>query len=90
MYKYELLCRQFAALLWPAWGVILKAMLYVVGTRIDLTHMNDARKNRAVRVPQPGRILYEAGTRFSFLKTAQGLIITAIAEPPLRLQVAVL
>lgn len=67
-------------------------MLYTVGDRIDLTHLNSPQQQAERQVAK--RVIdrhdrYVDGTKISFLKMAKNLIVLDIVEPPIALHVAV-
>ena len=63
-------------------------MLYAVGTRIDLSHMNPPRDEPKKRVSY-GYAKYVDGTKIRFLRMAKNLTVLDITEPPIALRVAV-
>lgn len=67
-------------------------MLYTVGERIDLTHLNSPQQQAERQVAR--RVIdrhdrYVSGTKISFLKMAKSLVVMDIVEPPIALHVAV-
>lgn len=61
-------------------------MLYTVGERIDLSHLN-TNKNSTPEIPMSERLMklpskLIPGTRVSFLRMAQGMIVMSVIEPP--------
>lgn len=64
-------------------------MNYIVGTRIDLSHLNPGgAKKPAERVSEVSHA-YESGTRISFLKMAKGLFVLDVVEPPALISISV-
>lgn len=56
-------------------------MLYAVGTRIDLTHMNNPQPTAAaIAVPAEKKTLYEAGTKILFIKALKEKTIFKITD----------
>lgn len=65
-------------------------MLYTVGDHVDLTHLNPPKKDGDVALGErvmrlPSKLI--PGTRVSFLRMAQGMIVMSVIEPPLVLRV---
>lgn len=60
-------------------------MLYAVGTKIDL---RDATQSHIVDGPKRSYDTHIPGTKISFLKMAEGLIVMNVNEPPIQLRVA--
>jgi hypothetical protein len=63
-------------------------MLYAVGSRINL---KDSSLDDAHITSEPVRDVhdkYESGTKISFLKMAQGMILMSVNEPPMCLSIA--
>lgn len=67
-----------------------KSMNYVVGSRIDLTHLNtpqqQAKQVEEVSRPKtPGK--YLTGTKINFLTMSAGLVVMNVVEPTMFLSV---
>lgn len=62
-------------------------MTYKVGTKIDLSELNDAPTVRR-SVARDDYDLFETGTKISFLRMACGMVVMNITEPPIALRVA--
>jgi hypothetical protein len=66
-------------------------MNYVVGTRVDLKHLNPPQTQTSEPafseriMSLPSKLL--PGSRVTFMRMAQGLIVMSVVEPPMTLAV---